>query len=114
MPGVVIERKGPLSYTVQTESGMLWRRHIDQLRKLSKSTANSAVSSEESTSPYDIGGRSHTNDPEDEPEADVPHEEPEELPPEEPPPPEEETETEAETEKSYPQRARKPPDRYGH
>ena len=114
VPGVVIERKGPLSYTIQTESGMLWRRHIDQLRKLSTSTANSAVSSEESTLPYDIGGPSHTNDPEHEPEADAPHEEPEELPPEEPPPPEEETETETETEKSYPQRSRKPPDRYGH
>ena len=91
---------------------MLWRRHIDQLRKLATSTANSAVSSEESTSPYDIGGPSCTSDPEHEPEADAPPEEPDEHPPDEPPPPEEETETE--TEKSYPQRARKPPDRYGH
>ena len=32
MFSVVIERKGPLSYTVQLESGLLWRRHIDQLR----------------------------------------------------------------------------------
>ena len=30
--GVVVERKGPVSYTVQLESGILWRRHIDQLR----------------------------------------------------------------------------------
>ena len=30
--GVVIERKGPLSYVVQVDHGMLWRRHIDQLR----------------------------------------------------------------------------------
>ena len=90
--------------------------HIDQLRKLTltTSTTNSAVSTEESTLPYNIGGPSRTNDPEYEPEADAPHEEPEELPPEEPPPPEEETETETETEKSYPQRVRKPPDRYGH
>ena len=28
----VIERKGPLSYTVQMESGLLWWRHIAQLR----------------------------------------------------------------------------------
>ena len=34
VPGVVVERKGPLSYIIQTESGTLWRRHIDQLREL--------------------------------------------------------------------------------
>ena len=33
MEGVVVERKGPLSYVVQVNHGMLWRRHIDQLRK---------------------------------------------------------------------------------
>ena len=32
MSNVVIEWIGPLSYTVQLESGLLWRRHIDQLR----------------------------------------------------------------------------------
>ena len=32
MSSAVIERRGPLSYTVQLESGALWRRHIDQLR----------------------------------------------------------------------------------
>ena len=30
--GVVVERKGSLSYVVQVNHGMLWRRHIDQLR----------------------------------------------------------------------------------
>ena len=30
--GTVVERKGPLSYMVQMNSGLLWRRHIDQLR----------------------------------------------------------------------------------
>ena len=29
---VVVERKGPLSYTVQLVCGVIWRRHIDQLR----------------------------------------------------------------------------------
>ena len=29
---VVVERTGPLSYTVQLNSGRIWRRHIDQLR----------------------------------------------------------------------------------
>ena len=29
MVGLVVERKGPLSYVVQMDHGMLWRRHID-------------------------------------------------------------------------------------
>ena len=29
---IVVERKGPLSYTVQLNSGVIWRQHIDQLR----------------------------------------------------------------------------------
>ena len=32
MVGVVVECKGPLSYVVQVNHGMLWRRHLDQLR----------------------------------------------------------------------------------
>ena len=32
MVGVVVERKGPLSYVVQVNHGMLWRHHINQLR----------------------------------------------------------------------------------
>ena len=31
-PAVVVERNGSLSYTVQLDSGLIWRRHIDQLR----------------------------------------------------------------------------------
>ena len=33
MPGTVIGRRGPLSYTVQMKIGAIWRRHIDQLRE---------------------------------------------------------------------------------
>ena len=32
MPGLVVDRKGPLSYVIQLESGLMWRRHIDQLQ----------------------------------------------------------------------------------
>ena len=32
LPGTVAEVKGPLSYVVQLKSGLLWRRHINQLR----------------------------------------------------------------------------------
>ncbi len=29
--GVVVERHGPLSYSIQLPSGQLWKRHIDHL-----------------------------------------------------------------------------------
>ena len=32
VPGVIVERKGPLSYIVQIRTGAQWRRHNDQLR----------------------------------------------------------------------------------
>ena len=32
VPGVIVERKGPLSYIVQIRTGTQWRRHIDQLQ----------------------------------------------------------------------------------
>jgi len=32
LPGTVAEVKGALSYVVQLKSGLLWRRHINQLR----------------------------------------------------------------------------------
>ena len=30
--GVIVERLGPLSYLVQIDSGVIWRRHVDHLR----------------------------------------------------------------------------------
>ena len=42
MEGIVVERKGPLSYVVQVNHGMLWRRHIDHLRN-GPSTAQQTV-----------------------------------------------------------------------
>jgi len=35
VPGVVIERLGPLTYLIQVESGLFWRRHVDHLRVMS-------------------------------------------------------------------------------
>ena len=32
LPGTVVQRLGPLTYSVQLDTGSLWRRHIDQLR----------------------------------------------------------------------------------
>ena len=32
MPGVVIEVLGPVTYVVETEEGLHWKRHVDQLK----------------------------------------------------------------------------------
>ena len=32
LPGVVVERLGPLTYLVQVDNGQLWKRHVDHLR----------------------------------------------------------------------------------
>ena len=34
VPGTVKEQLGPLTYLIQTDSGFLWTRHLDHLRKL--------------------------------------------------------------------------------
>ena len=37
IPGTVVDRRGPHSYTVQVASGLLWHRHIDQLKEMDDS-----------------------------------------------------------------------------
>ena len=31
--GTIVERRGPLSYLVQVANGVVWKRHVDHLRK---------------------------------------------------------------------------------
>ncbi len=38
VPGVIVERLGPLSYRIRTASGVLWRRHVDHMRIISQPT----------------------------------------------------------------------------
>ena len=40
VPGVVVERLGPLTYLVLVDGGLFWRRHVDLLRKLSTESEN--------------------------------------------------------------------------
>ena len=35
--GIIVERLGPLSYLVETETHQLWKRHVDQLKEVSDS-----------------------------------------------------------------------------
>ena len=37
VPGTIMERTGPLSYLVQVTGGLMWKRHIDQLRQMDDS-----------------------------------------------------------------------------
>ena len=37
VPGVIVERLGPVSYLVETEGQKLWKRHVDQLKKIKDS-----------------------------------------------------------------------------
>ena len=83
MPGIVVERKGPLSYIVKMKSGALWRRHIDQLRELVGAATTNAkpatMTTEEASSfPYDIG------EPDCDPEPETNGENGDDAPPEEP------------------------------
>ena len=96
LPGVVVERKGPLSYVVQMKSGVLWRRHIDQLSELSNSANDSDDLAEPGFEPEETN-----SDP-------VPETEQNGAPPEEPP------ETEADSVRRYPSRIRNPPTMYGY
>ena len=121
-PGVIVERKGPLSYVVQVNSGLLWRRHVDQIRERIGAVTTPAklttpVSAQAVLSPFDIGG----SDPEHVPDSPITNERNSDAaPPEEPSDSETVTETdtvpETETEpvRRYPQRVRHAPQMYGH
>lgn len=37
VPGVIVERVGPLSYLVSVQDGVTWRRHVDHLKPLAPS-----------------------------------------------------------------------------
>ena len=122
MPGTVIGRRGPLSYTVQMKTGAIWRRHIDQLREhIDRADVNSdPTSSDEVASPScDFGGSSGDDVPENTPvpesgteddtRVDAPTEETDETPVVEPVAPQASGST-----TRYPTRVRKPPDLYGY
>ena len=34
VPGVIIEKLGPLTFKVQTQAGQIWKRHVDHLKGL--------------------------------------------------------------------------------
>ncbi len=52
MAGVVVERKGPLSYVIQMEAGALWRRHVEQLKGLTCSAPGESETQGESEDMY--------------------------------------------------------------
>ena len=109
-PAVVVERKGPLSYTVQLDSGLIWRRHIDQLRD-----GVSVTSQEEVDMPM---GSDRSQKIEQEPEQVMPDNtestdlEPAHTTESNGTPDQTATQVESELAKTYPRRLRQQPDRY--
>nr|XP_061833859.1 uncharacterized protein K02A2.6-like [Nerophis lumbriciformis] len=39
-PATIVKRSGPVSYTVSTAAGLVWKRHVDQLLQATASTPN--------------------------------------------------------------------------
>ncbi|XP_061892151.1 uncharacterized protein K02A2.6-like [Entelurus aequoreus] len=40
VPATIVKRSGPVSYTVSTAAGLVWKRHVDQLLQATASTPN--------------------------------------------------------------------------
>ena len=53
LPGVIVEQVGTLTLLVQLDNGMLWKRHVEQLRCLDDTPRN-VTNSETSYSPTDV------------------------------------------------------------
>ena len=47
IPGVIIQRLGPLSYLVEVEGDVKWKRHVDQVKERSDTPTSSDDSSED-------------------------------------------------------------------
>ena len=119
IPGVIVEVLGPVTYLIETEEGLRWKRHTDQLKSwitpapemrpvLEPRTVENPVSepSEQPSSDEEdemsLGGATEP----------IPgaQETPEAVNPPVPPPPG--TPEPTEPTRSYPTRVRQPPDRY--
>ena len=44
LPGVIVEQLGTLTFLVQLDNGMFWKRHVDQLRGRDQSSSNNTDS----------------------------------------------------------------------
>ena len=63
VPGVVKKKLGPLTYLIQTQSGLTWKRHIDHLKSLGHTAPVQEVPDSPEEEPiYPSWLDSHTND----------------------------------------------------
>ena len=44
LPGVVVQRLGPLTFLVEVKDGLMWRRHVDHLKPLQESPSTESTS----------------------------------------------------------------------
>ena len=88
---VIRKRLGPLIYEIQTDTGLIWKRHVDHLKDLGTVVSDAPPETEEDfVIPTGLRERPAATTPSNE------------QPPAEP----------AEPARRYPQRERRPPERY--
>ena len=95
LPGIISERLGPLTYLVEMDEDRSWKRHVDQLRVRGDSPQETSMPTSDTAGPIDEGPELV--------DGEVPHEQLS-L--------DSTTTEEPNTGVRYPQRERRPPDRY--
>ena len=46
IPGEIVQKNGPLSYVVKTQTGLSWKRHVDHLKERLNTGQPQAISEE--------------------------------------------------------------------
>ena len=46
LTGIILKRCAPLTYQVKTDSSLIWRHYVDQLRAATPDTSNNATNAE--------------------------------------------------------------------
>ena len=101
-PAVITRVLGPVTYLVETQEGLRWKRHADQLKSLAQPVVHSDQQEDTDVFP-EVAERSHTPNPPSDSSEDNP---PDDTDPEDPP-------DEVVTEGRYPSRVHRQLDYYG-
>ena len=98
IPGVILKQTGPVSFVVQVENGLVWKRHVDHLRQSTPTQDLIPVSPLPTSSQEDVDDNTFISPPSLDAEVIQPTDPEDSTPPLEP--------------RAYPTRNRQPPDRF--
>ena len=59
--GTILKKCAPLSYQVKTHSGLIWRRHVDQLHTVSPSISSNCDDNDALIDVPILGGNQHNS-----------------------------------------------------